>query len=269
MATSGKDFPRPSEIMTYHTKTYDRIDPTSSGFDGKGKTVFITGGSDGIGYAISESFAKAGAAKIVIVARRWEPLEGAKKRLTTAYPKVQVDVVSLSVEDFDAVEKAMKDAGPIDVLVLNVAYIHKQGAPTSTIPTSEITKTFNINVVANFHLMNTYINTLPKPSSGDKTVLVVSSGAAHLDMPYIAGYGASKAALARMTSLLALEHTPEKDHVRLVTFHPGIIYTPAAQKEYPEDALVWEDVQLPGDFAVWLAGKESEFLHGRFLWAQW
>jgi hypothetical protein len=28
-------------------------------------------------------------------------------------------------------------------------------------------------------------------------------------------------------------------------------------------------VQLPGQFAVWLASKEAEFLKGRFLWTNW
>jgi hypothetical protein len=27
--------------------------------------------------------------------------------------------------------------------------------------------------------------------------------------------------------------------------------------------------KLPGDFAVWLASPEAEFLNGRFVWAQW
>lgn len=28
-------------------------------------------------------------------------------------------------------------------------------------------------------------------------------------------------------------------------------------------------VKLPGDFAVWAASEEAEFLHGRFIWAKW
>jgi hypothetical protein len=27
--------------------------------------------------------------------------------------------------------------------------------------------------------------------------------------------------------------------------------------------------KLPGDFSVWLASPEAEFLNGRFMWAQW
>jgi hypothetical protein len=35
---------RPAEIKTYHTETYDRISPTKTQFDAKGKTLFITAG---------------------------------------------------------------------------------------------------------------------------------------------------------------------------------------------------------------------------------
>lgn len=28
-------------------------------------------------------------------------------------------------------------------------------------------------------------------------------------------------------------------------------------------------VKLPGEFAVWIAGPEAEFLNGRFVWAEW
>lgn len=35
------------------------------------------------------------------------------------------------------------------------------------------------------------------------------------------------------------------------------------------EGVEWEDIKLPADFAVWLAGPQSDFLHGRFVWAQW
>ncbi|KAG6012947.1 hypothetical protein E4U41_005188, partial [Claviceps citrina] len=31
----------------------------------------------------------------------------------------------------------------------------------------------------------------------------------------------------------------------------------------------WEDPRLPAHFALWLAGPESGFLSGRFVWANW
>lgn len=37
---------RPAEIATYHSKTYERISPTRTSFDAKGKTVLITAGGE-------------------------------------------------------------------------------------------------------------------------------------------------------------------------------------------------------------------------------
>lgn len=46
MAYNFKDMPqfRPAEIATYHSETYERISPSNSTFDAKGKTLFITAG---------------------------------------------------------------------------------------------------------------------------------------------------------------------------------------------------------------------------------
>lgn len=34
----------------------------------------------------------------------------------------------------------------------------------------------------------------------------------------------------------------------------------------PAGALEWEDINLPADFSLWLAGPQSDFLQGRFVW---
>ena len=46
MSYNFKDIPqvRPAEIKTYHSETYDRVSPSKSTFDAKGKTLFITAG---------------------------------------------------------------------------------------------------------------------------------------------------------------------------------------------------------------------------------
>jgi NAD(P)-dependent dehydrogenase (short-subunit alcohol dehydrogenase family) len=311
MSLSGADLPRPAELKKYHIKSYDRIDPRRSGFDGNGKTVFVTGGSSGstyrrrpqpqyrpgcwrvlVGYSICRAFAAAGVAKIVIVSRSPGPLTKTKEALNNSFPDVQVDTVAASITDFDAMTAALKAAGPIDVMVLNAYYSHALNVPSSTVPASEIEKTFQATVVANWHLIQTYINSTPVPASGERTAIAVTSAAAHLNIPLNSGYAASKAALSRMIGSLALEYSPETNGVRLVSMHPGIIMTEGALGQgFPEEGPVWvrvtrtnpsirvsmltwwfdiqEHVDLPGDFAVWLAGKESAFLHGRLLWAQW
>lgn len=67
-----ESFPRPTQ--TYHSTTYDRI-ARQHGFDGRDKTVLITGGATGVGYSISKAFAEAGVARIPIISRSLGPQE--------------------------------------------------------------------------------------------------------------------------------------------------------------------------------------------------
>jgi hypothetical protein len=61
----------------------------------------------------------------------------------------------------------------------------------------------------------------------------------------------------------------ESEAVRVFSFHPGVFYTPSVAEHYSEDAQIWEDINLPAHFAVWLAGPESGLLNGRYVWANW
>jgi short-subunit dehydrogenase len=223
-----------------------------------------------VGLSICRAFAEAGVSKLIISARRAKPLQEAKAQLSKSYPSVNIETIELDVGQFDEVTKALEAAGPIDVLVFNAFYSHQHFVPSVTIPASEIAKTFNINVAACYHMLSTYIASCPKPSSGEKAFINVSSAGSHLYIPQQAGYGASKAAMTKILSAMADEHAPQIDGARLMNYHPGIIFSDAARENsYTDDSFEWEDVNLPGDFAVWLAGKESTFLHGRFVWAQW
>ena len=81
------------------------------------------------------------------------------------------------------------------------------------------------------------------------------------------GYGPSKAAAAQMMQHFAMEQKVED--VKIFSFHPGAHYTPGVAQVHPKDAMQWEDINLPAHFVLWLAGPESDFLHGRYLWAHW
>ncbi|KAF2159336.1 hypothetical protein M409DRAFT_71111 [Zasmidium cellare ATCC 36951] len=225
-----QSLPRP--VKTYHQKTYDRISPSKTKFDGAGKTILITGGATGVGYSISESFTEAGAE--------------AKKSLTAKFPKTEIETVQASITDPDRMEEIIKQAGDIDVLVLCAANTHTA-----------------------FSTIRVY---LKQPTPTSKTIINISSAAAHMTLPQMAGYGPSKGAFSNILQAVAAEYPGENDP-RIFQFHPGVFLTPMAKsvgfsvENVPEG--FWEDIKLPGDFAVWCAGPESTFLHGRFVWAHW
>jgi glycerate-2-kinase len=56
-------------LYQYHKKPYQAIDPSLPALQQTGRTVIVTGGNSGIGYAIARSFVKANAARVVILGR--------------------------------------------------------------------------------------------------------------------------------------------------------------------------------------------------------
>lgn len=88
----------------------------------KNRRALITGGSRGLGRAMAESFARAGA-DVVIVAREASALAEASASLTAIRPSGKFLAVSADVSDMQETERAHSEAvaffGPIDILVNN------------------------------------------------------------------------------------------------------------------------------------------------------
>ncbi len=94
-------------------------------------------------------------------------------------------------------------------------------SPTLDIPVDEFWKKIEINVKANMSFVGEFLkpDTLTQP----KTILNVSTTIAHIRLPGLAPYGASKEAFVAL-----LDHVPAeyKDKgVKIVSFHPGAVYT--------------------------------------------
>ncbi|KAK4113289.1 putative short-chain dehydrogenase [Canariomyces notabilis] len=262
--------PRPTK--TYHQTTYDRI-AKQHGFRGAGKTILVTGGSSGVGFSISKAFAAAGAARIAIVSRSPRPQERAKAELEASFPHTLISTYATSVTDSTRMAGILRDLGRVDVLVLGAAVLHRRAASTD-ITAEEVQEAFDTNVVAAFNLIKAYLALPTRVGQGDKTVINISSAAAQVQSTRRVGYGSSKAALAMVMQHFAVEQaqqskTEGEGNVRLFSFHPGTFYTPSVAEHYARDEIKWDDLDLPAHFALWLAGPESSFLHGRFVWANW
>ena len=86
----------------------------------KGKTVWITGASSGIGAELARQFAMEGA-RVIISSHEAEELEGVKKQLLTVSTDVHTLVFNLgNPEEVQATaEKVLKEYGRVDVLMNN------------------------------------------------------------------------------------------------------------------------------------------------------
>ncbi|KAB8227146.1 SDR family NAD(P)-dependent oxidoreductase [Aspergillus alliaceus] len=233
-----ESFPRPTR--TYHFQIYDRIF-NHHGFNGAGKTILVTGDSSGVGHSICKAFAQA-VARIAIISRSRGPQAQAKAELEAAYPSTQILTYQASITDSTRMTDILQELAMIDVPVLCAAV--------------EMQEAFGVNVIAAFNLTNAYLAT-PLPAAGMKMIINVSSAAAQTRSPFRVGYGPRKAAVTQVMQHFAWERDSEA--IRVFSFHPGMFYTPSVAEHYAEDARVWEDINFPAHFAVWLAGPESGF----------
>lgn len=294
----------PQLTKTVHQAAYPSIDPTNPKISAAGKTIVISGGAGGIGYAIAQGFCIAGASRVVILARRQEALDEAASKLDAENAatgrKSEIWTYLLDIKDTTASEKVFssirarlnegtKDGEEkidADVLITSAAHL-AQGKTSMEFDPSVYRDAFDTNVVGNLNLVRAFlapeipgipftsfdgsvkdVSSVPVPKY-KKTILDVSSVAAYFVIPGQGPYGSSKLAFTRVLQALQEEvDLIEGQPIRIHSFHPGAIWTPGAASALPEnfrDVFPFDEESLPQGFAVWLASPEAEFLKGRFL----
>ncbi|KAI4095285.1 MAG: hypothetical protein LQ339_007282 [Xanthoria mediterranea] len=259
---------------TVHKKSYPAISPDNDALSAKGKTVLVTGGSQGIGLAICTSFAEAGASNLIIVSRRASPFDEAMVLLEKYHPATTVSVLRASITDpqatgeiFNTIRTSMY-LEP-DILVLCAASKCTQG-PILTIPEAEIQRDLDTNVTANLNWVRHFLlaPNAAKRIPDNKKIINVSSCSAHMTLPGRGSYGASKEAFVHLLAHVQRDHADTG--VKIFNFHPGGVLTSMTRAMgMNQDSFPWDDVSLPGGFAVWLASGEADFLAGRFVYANW
>lgn len=116
-----------SFTKTVHRTPYAEISPSRPELSQAGKTVLITGGHTGIGYAIARAFAQANAERIIVVGRRSDLVTSAASRLGAQFPEVQVSGRVCDVSELSSVDTLWEDLAKddliVDVAVLNAAKV--------------------------------------------------------------------------------------------------------------------------------------------------
>ncbi|KAK7751729.1 hypothetical protein SLS62_006390 [Diatrype stigma] len=262
---------------TYHREPYEATSPTRPELSQAGKTVLITGGTAGIGYAIARAFVQASAAQVIILGRDRERggAAAAELQADTTTTTTKVTALAVDISDASAVEKMWADFAEngtvIDVLVLNAASVSVQKPVLELGAAALWARDFDFNVRVQFDLAERFYKQEGKRSSDGPLYLVhVSTNSIH-DWNAAAaqhGYGVTKLAGATALQAIALE-TPPHD-MQVASFNPGPNYTQAVKDAgYGRDDFQWQDENLAGQFAVWLASPEAKFLHGRYVWSAW
>jgi NAD(P)-dependent dehydrogenase (short-subunit alcohol dehydrogenase family) len=237
--------------------------------DLKGKTVLVTGGASGLGFAIAKAFAL-NHSTVVIVGRDEAKLKAAKKALGR-----KVHSIPFDVNDLDGLPSLVKQiesrVGGLDVLINNAGINLKKDAFHVT--NEEYQKIIQTNQTAVFALSREAAKVMLGRGSGN--IIMISSMASRYGIPKVIGYTASKAAVEGMTRALAVELSPRGIRVNCIA--PGFIKTDMSAKALDDDperkrkVLARTPMGTLGDpsdianAALFLASSQSKFVTGIIL----
>jgi len=178
----------------------------------KDKVVVITGGSGGVGRATAWEFAKQGA-KVVVLARGQEQLDGTKKEIEQYGGKALC--IPTDVSDSNAVEAAAEQAerefGPIDVWVNNA--MNSVFAPFKEIKPEEFKRVTEVTYLGQVYgAMSALKRMLPR----DKGVIIfVGSALAYRGIPLQSAYCGSKHGIQGLFDSLRTELMHDKTNVKI------------------------------------------------------
>ncbi|KXS94998.1 hypothetical protein AC578_1525 [Pseudocercospora eumusae] len=241
--------------------------------DMTGKTILVTGASSGCGKAIVRSFAKCGASRIALLARRdMSSLIEEISALAQSSGRPKPHVLALRVDHTvqsqveEGAKKFSLEFGPsLDVLVNNAASMDPWLPITDSHPDTWW-RTWEVNVKGPYLVARSFIPFLLR--SPTKTLVQISSMAALLTRPGGSAYQGTKSALLRLSNHLRLEYADQG--LLIHNLHPGAVRTelaltmPARFHEILVDAP-----ELCGDVVVWLVRERRGWLQDRFVSAQW
>lgn len=184
-----------------------------------GKSVIVTGASEGVGRATARLFANAGA-NLMLVARGKKKLDAVAEELRD---KTRVMVYAMDVADDDACATVLKkteyEYGAIHVLVNNAGF-HARGGFEDVNP-EDLLQTIDVNLRAPILLTRLAIPYLREVD--EAAVINVGSLAGRTPVPGSTAYCASKAGLRAFTYALAEEMTGSG--IKFAVVSPGPIDT--------------------------------------------
>lgn len=188
----------------------------------KGKVIFLTGASSGIGEALAVEIAKRGAI-VGLLARREELLKKLAEKCEAVGGTARV--FSCDVVDYEKVQAAAdalrEEFGRIDILIAN-AGIGGNNKETRELQPEFVKKVIDINLIGAVNSVYAVLPQMLERKSGQ--LVAISSLAGFRGLPKSAAYSASKAGMTNLFESIRLD--VQSQGVSVTIIQPGFIKTP-------------------------------------------
>jgi dehydrogenase/reductase SDR family protein 4 len=241
-------------------------------FDLSGQVALITGSSRGIGKAIAEEMAAAGA-KVVISSRKQEACDQVRDQIRARGAEAMSFACNIGrKEEVEGLIKAtLNQWGRIDILVCNAAVNPFYGSLIK-LDDDAWDKIMDCNVKSSWWFCKLVAPHMVERGSGN--IILISSIGAFRSTSVLGAYGISKAADAQLARNFALELGPKG--IRVNAIAPGLVKTDFAKALWSNPAIlqnieqraplrrIGQPVEIAG-VAVFLASQAASFVTGQLI----
>ena len=199
----------------------------------RGKVALVTGSSRGIGAAIAELFAAAGA-RVMLHGRDASALQATRARLEGGGAVISSATgEATDAEDLRRLrDRVEEELGPVDIVVANAGGSPVRPGPVEEISESDWRASIDTNLTATFLTIKTFLPGLKEQGAG--SIITMSSAAARRpDARSPVAYTAAKAAIELLTRDVAAQAGPFG--VRANCLAPETILTERNQQMIPHE----------------------------------